>query len=104
VSNWRFIRNLVFIGENPANKSNRSSKGYVVRRIGPAVLVEWGSVAFLNRGPVATPRWRGKPRYKLQVCSSVIAAVRRVNAILKSQRDQGYKNAGGSILPPKGYA
>lgn len=97
---WTFRKSLIYVGENLANVSRRSSKGYVIRRIGRAVLIEWGSVTFVNQGRVSRPRWRGKPRYQLEVRRNVSDAVAGVKSLLKEQRDQGYKNAGGGILPP----
>ena len=98
---WTDRRNLVLVGHNPWNRSKRSAKGYVIRRIGRAIVIEWGSIVFDNRGRVAKPRWRGRAQYRLYVCSNVASAVERLQKLMREQIMQGYSRAGGSIGPPK---
>jgi hypothetical protein len=89
----KFLR----VGVHSANECGYTCKAWTVRRIGPAVLVKWGSVEVQGAGHGRRIYWAGQPQQKNIRCGSEKRARRYVKKAIAKRFRHLYEKLPGRV-------
>jgi class 3 adenylate cyclase len=89
----KFLR----IGVHQKNVSGFTSKAWCIRRVGTAVLLQWGAVEVQGVGDRRKIHWTMVPREKTVRCGTVPRANSYIKSAVTKRRSHDYEPLAGSI-------
>jgi len=89
----KFLR----VGVHQKNISGYTSKAWCIRRVGTAVLLQWGAVEVQGVGERRKVRWTMVPREKTLRCGTVPKANAYIKSAITKRRGHNYEPLSGNI-------